>query len=144
MTRYNFSKLHHAQRTYSELCGRWFTSKSECARGEELWREQLAGEITDLEFQHIFWLSKEPKVTIRLDFGYKRDGKQIWEDSKGICTREWRSKTAWLKKETGIEVVLSKPRRLVDSATIERRKTNKQERSKELADTDAYLNSVIK
>jgi hypothetical protein len=126
------------------LCQRWFTSQSECARGEELWREQLAGEITDLEFQHIFWLSKEPKLTIKVDFGYKRDGKQIWDDSKGIVTREWRAKVIALKQLQGIDIILSKPRRLVDAATIERRKTNKQERTKALADTDAYLNSVIK
>jgi hypothetical protein len=144
MTRYNFSKLHHAQRTYSELCQRWFTSQSECARGEELWQEQLDGKITDLEFQALYWLSKEPKVTIKIDFRYKRDGIIINEDSKGILTREYRAKLAWLKKEKGVDVILSAPRRYKDPEMKKIQVIKKQSKQQELADTDAYLNSVIK
>ena len=144
MTRYNFSKLHHAQRTYSELCGRWFTSKSECARGEELWQEQLDGKITDLEFQTIYWLSESPKVTIRFDFRYKRDGQEIIEDSKGIATREWLTKQKWFEQKYNKKVFLSKPRRYVDPEIVKRQVIKKQSKQQELADTDAYLHSVIK
>ena len=144
MTRYNFSKLHHAQRTYSELCGRWFTSKSECARGEELWQEQLDGKISDLDFQVRFVLSVEPKVSIKIDFAYIKNGIQVYEDSKGILTREYRAKLAWLKKEKGIDVILSAPRRYKDPETKKIQVIKKQSKQQELADTDAYLNSVIK
>ena len=144
MTRYNFSKLHHAQRTYSELCGRWFTSKSECARGEELWQEQLDGKITDLEFQIIYWLSESPKVTIRFDFRYKCNGQEIIEDSKGIATREWKAKQNWFEQKYNKKVFLSKPRRYVDPEIVKRQVIKKQSKQQELADTDAYLHSVIK
>ena len=144
MTRYNFSKLHHAQRTYSELCQRWFTSQSECARGEELWQEQLDGKISGLDFQIRFILSVEPKVSIKIDFAYKNNGIQVYEDSKGILTREYRAKLAWLKKEKGIDVILSAPRRYKDPELKKIQVIKKQSKQQELADTDAYLNSVIK
>ena len=144
MTRYNFSKLHHAVRTYSELCQRWFTSQSECARGEELWQEQLDGKISGLDFQVRFILSVEPKVSIKIDFAYKKNGAQIYEDSKGILTREYRAKLAWLKKEKGIDVILSAPRRYKDPELKKIQVIKKQSKQQELADTDAYLNSVIK
>ena len=144
MTRYNFSKLHHAQRTYSELCQRWFTSQSECARGEELWQEQLEGIISGLDFQVRFILSVEPKVSIKIDFAYIKNGIQVYEDSKGILTREYRAKLAWLKKEKGIDVILSAPRRYKAPELKKIQVIKKQSKQQELADTDAYLNSVIK
>ena len=144
MTRYNFSKLHHAVRTYSELCQRWFTSQSECARGEELWQEQLDGKITDLDFQTKFVLSAEPKLSIKVDFAYKIDGKQLFEDSKGILTREYRAKLIMLKQLKGVDVILSAPRRYKDPETKKMQVIKKQSKQQELADTDAYLNSVIK
>jgi hypothetical protein len=109
-----------------------------------LWQEQLDGKITDLEFQTIYWLSESPKVTIRFDFRYKRDGQEIIEDSKGIATREWLTKQKWFEQKYNKKVFLSKPRRYVDPEIVKRQVIKKQSKQQELADTDAYLHSVIK
>ena len=143
MARSSFSNKHHAIRTWSEICQRFFTSKSECARGEELWQEQLDGKITGLDFQVRFILSVEPKVSIKIDFAYCLDGVKIYEDSKGILTREYRAKLAWLKKEKGIDVILSKPRRLVDHDKIKARQQSKSDKQRELSDVDKFLEGVI-
>ena len=72
-------------RTYSALCNREFDSKAECIRGEELRLLEMAGEISDLQYQIPFVLSKRPRVSITVDFGYKgKEGKQIYEDVKGM------------------------------------------------------------
>lgn len=99
---------YHAKRTWSELCGRWFASKVECIRGEELALLEKAGEIYQLEYQPKFILCENPKVTITLDFQYLGDKGNIWvyEDVKGILTRDFRTKLAWLKEKYGIEVKL--------------------------------------
>ena len=97
---------YHSVRTWSDLCQRWFPSKAEARRGEELHLLQRAGEITDLEYQVKFVLSIAPKVTITLDFGYKENGQQVYEDVKGFLTRDFRTKMAWLKEKFGIEVRL--------------------------------------
>ncbi len=102
-----------AKRTWSELCQREFASKKECVRAEELTLLEKAGEIKDLVFQHRFDLSKKPKVTITIDFVYKENmGGGRWsifkyEDSKGMLTRDTRTKLAWLKEKHGIDVLLS-------------------------------------
>lgn len=118
---------YHSIRSWSNLCNRWFDSKAECRRGEELCLLEKAGEIKDLEYQKSFTLSTDPKVVITIDFAYKlrldsdpilekagkdRDkillfGETIYEDVKGVLTRDFRTKMAWLKKEKGIEVKLT-------------------------------------
>ncbi len=95
-----------ARRTWSELCGREFASRREAVRAEELGLLQLAGEISDLEFQVRFVLCEKPKVTITIDFSYYENGKWVFEDAKGVLTRDFRTKLAWLKDRTGIEVKL--------------------------------------
>ena len=99
---------YHSVRTYSQLCGRFFASKLECKRAEELWLLQLAGEISGLEFQRRFVLSTNPRVSISLDFCYVENGKTILEDSKGFLTRDFRTKMAWLKNVYGLDVRLSR------------------------------------
>ena len=99
---------YHTVRTWSEMCHRWFASKAEARRGEELELLQKAGEIKNLNYQVTFYLSDDPKVTITIDFAYSEHGRLVWEDYKGVLTRDFRTKMAWLKEKYGIEVVLSK------------------------------------
>ena len=100
---------YHARRTWSGLCQRTFDSKAEASRGEELALLEKAGTISDLRYQVPFTLSKSPKITITIDFSYlDEDGKRIFEDTKGILTRDSRTKLAWLEQSQGIKVILSK------------------------------------
>lgn len=97
-----------ARRTYSELCGRFFSSKAEARRGEELHLLERAGEITDLRYQVRFVLSDKPRVSITIDFTYLEDALRIFEDTKGVLTRDFRTKLSWLKQVHNIDVLLSK------------------------------------
>lgn len=96
-----------ARRTYSELCQRWFASRLEARHGEELVLLERAGEISDLRYQVKLVLSYKPKVTITIDFAYKEDGIQKYEDTKGVLTRDFRTKMCWLKQLHDIDVLLS-------------------------------------
>ena len=96
----------NAMRTYSELCGRTFASRREARRGEELALLERAGEITDLQYQVRFILSSEPRVSITIDFAYTEKGVRKYEDAKGMLTRDFRTKLAWLKEQHGISVTL--------------------------------------
>ena len=99
-----------AKRTWSELCQREFASKKECFRAEELTLLEKADEISHLQFQVPFVLSAKPKITITIDFKYKEltgERRYVYEDSKGMLTRDTRTKLAWLKEKHGIDVVLS-------------------------------------
>ena len=100
---------YRAVRTWSELNQRWFASKKEAARADELNLLQRAGEIIDLEFQVKFILSEKPKITITIDFSYIEaiTKKVIHEDSKGMLTRDTRTRLAWLKEKHGVTVILS-------------------------------------
>lgn len=95
------------KRTHSNLCQREFASKKEAIRGEELHLLQLAGEISDLEYQPRFILSEHPRATYVADFRYTENGQSIVEDVKGFMTKDCRTKIAWLKQRTGIEVLLT-------------------------------------
>jgi len=97
---------YNARRTYSLLCERWFDSKAEAQRGEELALLERAGVIKDLQYQKRFVLCQKPKVTIKIDFAYREWGVQVYEDTKGVLTRDFRTKLAWLKERYGIEVRL--------------------------------------
>ena len=68
---------------------------------------EKGGLIQNLQFQHRFVLSEEPRVTITIDFIYQEDGEQIYEDSKGVLTRDFRTKLCWLREQKGIDVILS-------------------------------------
>lgn len=124
----NANNTHHARKTWSELIGRWFDSKAEARRGEELFLLQKAGEIRNLEFQKTYVLSNAPKVTITIDFGYEvrkdNPGGTTWfwspvhEDVKGErltkkrkikkprVERDFQVKLAWLQQRYGIQVRL--------------------------------------
>jgi len=102
-----------AKRTWSELCQREFASKAEAVRGEELALMEKAGLISHLEYQPRFELCEDPKITITLDFSYRDETpgilpKRIFEDVKGVLTRDFRTKLAWLKEKYGIDVQLIK------------------------------------
>lgn len=97
---------YHSVRTWSNLCNRYFDSKAEARRAEELELMVLAGEITDLRYQVKFELSQSPKVTIKIDFSYLERGERVFEDVKGVLTRDFRTKLAWLKEKQNIDVRL--------------------------------------
>ena len=99
---------YRAIRTWSELCQRWFASKAEARRGEELCLLEKEGEISQLVYQSGFQLSSNPKVSIAIDFEYIEDGVRKFEDTKGVLTRDFRTKLAWLKQRYNIDVILSK------------------------------------
>ena len=103
------SNKYHAKRTWSELTQRFYDSRAECVRGEELALLERVGEISDLRYQVKFILSENPKVTITIDFSYIEKGIRKFEDSKsGILTRDFRTKMAWLEQSQGIKVLLTK------------------------------------
>lgn len=95
-----------ARRTWSPLCGRTFDSKAEAERGEFLALREKAGQIKRLQYQVRMVLSEKPRVTITLDFAYSEDGLAVYEDVKGVLTRDFRTKLAWLKQLYGVEVRL--------------------------------------
>ena len=96
---------YHAVRTYSELCGRTFDSNAEARRGEELALLQKAGQISSLEYQIKRVLSIKPRVTITMDFVYIGfDGVRVYEDVKGVMTRDFRTKLAWMEQRYNIHV----------------------------------------
>lgn len=98
---------YHSVRTWSNLCNCWFASKTEAIRAGELHLLERAGEISDLEYQPKFLLSKTPKVTYTADFRYLENGKVIVEDCKGVLTRDCRTKMAWVREKFNIEVKLT-------------------------------------
>ena len=98
---------YNSKRTYSQLVGRWFASKAEAVRGEELCLLEMAGEITDLQYQVRYKLSENPKVTITIDFSYFENDEYKLEDTKGVLTRDFRTKMCWLKQRFSFDVILS-------------------------------------
>jgi len=105
---------YNAVRTWSNLCNREFASKAEARRGEELKLLELAGEISGLEYQPKFTLSAEPRITVTLDFRYIRKAPlptgavEVYEDVKGVLTRDSRTKYAWLQEKYGVKVEIIK------------------------------------
>ncbi len=95
---------YHARKTASAICNRVFDSAAEARRGEALRLMELAGQISNLEYQIPFKLCDKPKITITIDFRYLQDGEIIFEDVKGILLRDSRTKFAWLKEKHGIDV----------------------------------------
>jgi len=110
MTRFNYANKYQAIKTYSEVIGRKFDSKTEAKRAEQLFMFEKQGAIKDLKFQVPFQLCLKPNIKIRVDFVYTEtsSGRVIHEDSKsGILTREARVKFAWLQEKHGIQVFLT-------------------------------------
>lgn len=108
MTRLDSSgNKYHSVRTWSELCQRWFSSKAEAKRGEQLKLLEKAGEIEELKYQVKFILCNKPRCSIKVDFAYLLNGEQIYEDVKGAKeTREFRVKRLWAKEKFGIDIAL--------------------------------------
>jgi len=103
----------NAKRCWSELCQRFFDSKLERERGEQLYWMEKEGVIKELNYQVPFVLCDIPnhKVKIVIDFAYliphnKQLDFIVYEDAKGVLTRDTRTKLAWLKEKYGIDVVL--------------------------------------
>jgi len=109
MTHWNVSNKYQAIKTYSELIGRKFDSKTECRRAEQLFMLEKQGAIKDLKFQVPFQLCLKPNIKLKVDFQYTEvsSGRVILEDSKGVMTREARVKFAWLKEKYGIQAFLT-------------------------------------
>ena len=99
---------YHAVRTWSNYSKRYFASKAEARRGEELYLRMKAGEISDLRYQVKFELFDKPKITYTADFAYLENGKRIVEDVKGVLTRDTRTKIAWVQQRYKIQVRLVK------------------------------------
>jgi hypothetical protein len=97
-----------AVRTWSERYQRWFASKAEAERAEELHLYKLAGEICSLELQPRWVLSTRPRITYAADFLYHdcKADEEIVEDVKGSLTRDTRTKLSWLKEKHGVTVRL--------------------------------------
>ena len=95
-----------SRRTWSQFWNCWFASKAEAKRADELWLLQMAGEISDLQRQVKFVLSEKPRVSITIDFEYMDNGQKVFEDVKGVLTRDFRTKMAWLKEKYNIDVRL--------------------------------------
>lgn len=107
MTRNKFG----AKKTWSNLINRQFDSKLEADRAEQLYIASLEGSITDLQFQKKFILSDKPKVSIIVDFAYKENGNQLYEDAKGVLMPDFRVKMAWFKAKYNHEIILYKGNR---------------------------------
>ena len=108
MTRLDTGNKYRAKRTHSQLCGREFASHAEATRAEELYLLERVGQITDLKYQVPFILCQKPKITITIDFSYNDGGETIYEDTKGVLTRDFRTKLAWLKEKFNITVRLTR------------------------------------
>lgn len=99
---------YHAKRTWSEITRRWFDSAAEARRGEALRLLELAGQITNLEYQVPFKLCDKPKISLTVDFRYRTSsGEEILEDVKGVETREFRVKRIWVREKFGIPVKIT-------------------------------------
>lgn len=84
---------------------RLFDSKGEAKRYVALRKELQAGEIEHLQCQVHFKLSD---CTYIADFVYKRDGIQVVEDYKGIQTDVFKRKKKLMRKELGIEILITR------------------------------------
>ena len=94
-----------AQRT--SLDGVTFDSKAEAMRFAELDLEQKAGEISDLTLQPRYPLvvNGTHVCTYVGDFTYRRAGKVIVEDVKGVRSPVYRLKAKLVKAVYGFEIV---------------------------------------
>jgi hypothetical protein len=92
----------------TESDGRTYDSKGEAGRAHMLQLRERAGEISNLEYQVVYQLSKRVKAVI--DFRYQENGQTVLEDFKGLLTDAARIKYAWVEKDYGLHVNLWPPR----------------------------------
>ena len=101
------SKYHNKKVTVDGIT---FDSKREAARWQELRSMERAGEITGLVRQVKIELIPKTKLYRACyyipDFAYfdKREGKTVYEDSKGMKTKEYLLKRKLLYWRHGIEI----------------------------------------
>ena len=69
--------------------GKYFASKAEKFRWDELELLEKAGAISNLQFQPTFILTKA-KIKYRADYEYDQEGEHIVEDIKGVWTSRFR------------------------------------------------------
>lgn len=91
----------------TETQGLKFASKREAKRYEELRLEEQAGAITDLVCQKRYPIvvNGEKVCAYVGDFEYRRDGKLVCEDAKGMKTRVYILKARLMRIVNGIEIV---------------------------------------
>jgi len=106
-----------AVRTWSNYSKRYFDSKLEASRADELYLLEKGRKIRNLQYQIKFTLCEKPKITYTCDFAYQEfdpltlsggTWNYVYEDSKGVLTRDTRTKLAWLKEKFNIDVRLVK------------------------------------
>ena len=90
-----------------------FDSRKEAQRYDQLKAMLQRGEIENLRLQQDFTLieaytsasgERVRAMRYRADFTYRRDGKDIVEDVKGMKTKEYRMKKKLMMERYGIEV----------------------------------------
>ncbi len=92
---------YHARKTYSEVLGRTFHSDAERRYGEYLYARQMAGEISDLDFQSRVQLL--PKINLIVDFFYREGDEPVWDEFKGPNTGRWlMQKRLWAQFGPGV------------------------------------------
>lgn len=86
-----------------------FDSRLEARRWGVLRIQEMAGEITDLRRQVKFELAVNcyPIGYYIADFTYRKDGKLIVEDSKGVLTDVFRLKSKLMKAIHGIDILIT-------------------------------------
>ncbi len=74
---------------FKELSGRSFDSKLERDVAVMLCIRQRAGEISELQFQHVFKLT-DADISWRCDFSYQENGELQACEAKGLEGERWR------------------------------------------------------
>lgn len=92
-----------------------YDSKREAKRAEELRYMQRAGHITDLQEQITFVLIPtqrdengrmiERQCAYKADFVYRKNGRQVVEDTKGFKTKDYIIKRKLMLSVHGIRIV---------------------------------------
>ena len=97
---------YRAKRTFSALCDRYFASRAEAQRGEELHLLEMAGEISELEYQPNFILQEGfmdnngrhiRAIAYLGDFSYNIGDDHYVEDTKGFSTQVFKLKAKLFK-----------------------------------------------
>lgn len=97
-----------------EFDGIKFDSERERDRYAELKLLAKAGEITDLKLQPVFELipairengkTVQTAIKYRADFSYKKDGKLVVEDAKGVKTEVYKLKKKLMRYLLNIEII---------------------------------------
>ena len=102
MKRFNLGKNKYGAKKVV-LDGITFDSQKEARRWSELKLLEKAGEITDLRRQVVIKLMGQHRplytrsgrqMRITVDFAYIEGGQQVYEDSKGVPTRDYEVRKA--------------------------------------------------